>query len=591
MKSSYEENLNRWLERVDKNDPLYAELKELAAAAAGNGSEPVSTVEKARSELKERFYKELEFGTGGLRGILGAGTNRLNIYTVGKASQGLADYMKAAWLPLSVAIAYDTRINSRLFAETAAGVFAANGIEVYMYDSFGTVPMLSFAVRELHCGMGVIVTASHNPSEYNGYKVYCADGYQITDRQAADILAHINETDIFDDVLKTPFEEAAKSADFHLLREDFVELFLENCMKKSALTDGGGLGELKTVYTPLNGAGNVPVRKMLSRLGVRSVSVVAEQEQPDGNFPTCPYPNPEKTEVLELGLSLCRRTEADLLVATDPDCDRVGTAIRTADGYMLPTGNQMGLLMLEYIAERRCEKGAMPERPVAIRSIVTARLADKIAAAYGIEMKKTLTGFKYVGELMTELEKSGRSEDFVFAFEESYGYLADLHCRDKDGVNAAMIICQMAAYYKSKGITLAEALDALYEKYGYEDCRLLNFEFKGISGAESIAEIMRDFREDPLREAAGRRLIGFTDHKTQQRHGYTQVGEVTASTGLPASDVLEYVYEDGLSFAVRPSGTEPKLKIYTFAEGKSGEAAAKLSEELTYILRRKTDNE
>lgn len=580
----WEINLKRWSDKENLDETLAAELTALT-----------ENFDENKDELEERFYKELEFGTAGLRGVLGAGLNRMNVYTVRKTTQGLADYINEAFADAkekSVAIGYDSRINSRLFAEATASVLAANGIKSYMYDELSTVPMLSFAVRKYKCTMGVMITASHNPAQYNGYKVYNGCGYQVTDDEAAAILERINSVDIFDGVKTLDFAEVSESNLYEGLGRNTVNLFLDCVMAEALMwTDNfveisNALNDLKVVYTPLNGAGNKPVKFALGRLGIMNLDIVPEQEFPDGNFPTCPYPNPEKEEALVLGLELLKKKKADILVATDPDCDRVGVAIKRKDGtYRRFTGNEVGLMLFEYIIN--CRKSAdmqaqangepkppkgMPENPAVVRTIVTTSLIDEIAKANGVDVKVTLTGFKYIGEFITEKEAAGCVDDYIFGFEESYGYLSGSHVRDKDGVNAATLICLMAAKAKTEGKTLEDVLFDIYEKYGYCENYLMDFQFPGISGMAEMEAIMDSFRNEKQESFGGKQVTGFLDYKE-------------GVPGFPKSNVVEYKLEGGSGFAVRPSGTEPKLKIYVFAKGKtSGEATSlmhALAEELS----------
>lgn len=584
-----EEMRNRWLDQKDLDDTLKEELLGISD----------------QGEIYERFYRELEFGTGGLRGILGAGTNRMNIYTVRKATQGFADYLNRHYGPESgnasgegpaVAIAYDSRINSHRFAVEAACVLAANGIKAYLYTELMPTPALSFAVRYLKCSAGIMVTASHNPSKYNGYKAYNEEGCQLTLEAADEVLSLINQVDLFDDVktlasdlnLSEQIPERIYAADesgrtlIEPVSEEVKEAYLAAVLKEST---GADCSDLSVVYTPLNGTGNLPVRKILEMIGVRKVSVVAEQELPDGNFPTCPYPNPEKKEALSLGLALCQKLSGegdapDLLLATDPDCDRVGIAVRHKDDagnedYQLISGNEAGILLLDYICTVRGEAGTMPKEPIAVKTIVTSKMTDQVAKNYGVAMIDVLTGFKFIGEQIGFLEEKGEEDRYIFGFEESYGYLSGGYVRDKDAVNASMLLCEMTAYYKKAGKTLVDRLNELYEKYGYYKNDLMEFAFEGAAGMEKMNGIMGSLRESHPVRIIGRKVVEIADYHLSQRRilggGSCDLAVGMRPIGLPKSDVLEYVLEDGSSIVIRPSGTEPKLKIYLSAKGVSRE--------------------
>lgn len=579
-------------------------------------------MQNAEEEIYERFYKEVEFGTGGLRGILGAGINRMNTYTVAKATQGIANYINAGDYitdsPLkrkeitekpAVAISYDSRINSSIFAKTVAKVLNANNIDVYLYEELMPTPALSFAVRHFNCAMGIMITASHNPAKYNGYKVYDNSGCQVTLDAAQKIFGYIEKLDIFEDVQNTGGNGMLK-----IVGNDTLETYLDAVEAESTAVneeEKAALKELSVVYTPLNGSGNKPVRKILQRLGITKVDIVKEQELPDGNFPTCPYPNPEKREALELGLSVCKNlaNEAinlgnlndipDLLLATDPDCDRIGIAIyenkREEATYKLLTGNEVGILLLDYIILKKVKTG-IKKNPIAITTIVSSKMAEAIAEKNGIKLIKTLTGFKFIGEQIALLENDNREEEFIFGFEESYGYLSGSYVRDKDAVNGAMLICEMAAYYKSKGITLSDRLEKLYEEFGFYKDKLIDFTFEGSKGMEVMKDLMHEFRENLPEEFIGKSVIQVADYKRQERVSYTGTGyccmsQVVAPIKLPKSDVIEVILEDKSSFTVRPSGTEPKIKIYLSAKGKtlkeSEEIIKQLTEELTNKVNRK----
>ncbi len=539
-----------WSEKAVLDEDLIEELK---------------SVEGKDDEILDRFYKNLEFGTGGLRGVIGAGTNRMNVYTVGQATQGLADYLNEAFEEPTVAIAYDSRIKSDKFAECAAGVLAANGIKVYIYPELMPTPMLSFAVRRLHCSSGIVLTASHNPSKYNGFKCYDPRGYQITDEAAAKTYEYMKNVDMFDGVKRMSFDEALACDMVDFIEDWLKEEFIDNVMACSVNKDAVKNSGIKVLYTPLNGTGNKPVRRVLKKLGVKELQVVKTQEKPNGNFPTCPYPNPEIRQVFEEGLKMTEEFPADLMIATDPDCDRVGIAVRDEGEYKLMTGNEVGAMLCEYLLSQLKEKGTLPQNPVIVKTIVTTPLIAEIAKEYNADMRDLLTGFKYIGECITELEEKGEEGRYVLGLEESYGYLTGIHARDKDGVNAAMIICEMAAYYKTQGITLWQFMTSLYEKYGYFYNQLDNYAFEGAAGMQKMADMMEELRNNPPKELCGSKVVWVGDYKK----GITTDGE----TGLPKSNVLSYRMESGDTFIVRPSGTEPKIKIYITAKGASGKEA------------------
>ena len=515
-------------------------------------------------EIFERFYRDLEFGTGGLRGVIGAGTNRMNIYVIRRATQGLCNYLKGTDLPQSVAIGYDSRIKSDLFAMEAARVIAANGLTAYIYPRLEPTPALSWAVRYLGCGAGICVTASHNPAKYNGYKVYGSDGCQITLDVAAAVLKEINALDMFDAVNLVTEEEGRAAGKIVTIGEDCLQSFLDAVQQRSL--SGGEKLDLKVVYTPLNGAGLECVKKILTRIGITDVTVVPEQEHPDGHFPTCPYPNPEIREAMEKGLALCRKVKPDLLLGTDPDCDRMGVAVPEGDDYRLITGNEMGVLLLDYICRKRLENGKMPEKPVAVTTIVSTDMANAVAADYGVELRRVLTGFKFIGEQIALLEAAGEIDRYIFGFEESYGYLSGGHVRDKDAVNASMLCCEMTAWYKAKGQTLAQAMDALYEKYGYYRNDLASFTFEGAEGMQKMASIMENLRANPPKTLDGKAVVKVVDYQT-------------GVNGLPKSNVLEF-QTDATKVLVRPSGTEPKVKVYLSARAANMAAAVKLNQQI-----------
>ena len=534
-----------WKDKADKDKDLQKELAE---------------IEGKDEEILDRFYKNLEFGTAGLRGVIGAGTNRMNIYTVGQATQGLSDYLNEAFENPSVAIAYDSRIKSDTFAKYAAGVLAANGIKVYFYPELVPTPMLSFAVRRLKCSSGIIITASHNPAKYNGYKCYDPSGYQMTDEAAARTYEFIQKTDMFDGVKYMPFEDGLASDMIDFIEDWLVEEFYAEVEKACLSKDYCKKAGLKVIYSPLNGTGNKHVREMLKRLGIENVRVVKEQELPDGNFPTCPYPNPEIKQVFELAIEMAKEDKADLLLATDPDCDRVGIAVLDGEEYKLLSGNEVGVLLTEYLLSRRIELGTLPENAVIVKSFVTTKLVDAVAKKYGTEVKSLLTGFKYIGELITKLEKEGKADLFIAGMEESYGYLSGIHARDKDAVVASSLICEMAAYYKAKGKSLYEVMEGLYKEHGMYLNLLSNFAFEGAAGMTKMGEIMENLRNNPPEEIGGFKVLTVSDFK-KSKAVCTKTGEETA-IDLPKSNVLSYDLEGSNCVIVRPSGTEPKIKIY-----------------------------
>ncbi len=561
----------QWLESAVADKDLIPELESI------KGDEEA---------ILDRFYKNLEFGTAGLRGVIGAGTNRMNVYTVNQATQGLADYLNENFEEPSIAIAYDSRIKSEEFAKSAAGVLAANGIKVYIYPELVPTPMLSFAVRRLGCSSGIIITASHNPSKYNGYKCYDPNGYQMTDEAAAKTYEYIQKTDMFTGVKTMDFDDALAEdmVDFieDWLVDEFYKSVLSCCVNPAEIKKAG----LKVVYTPLNGAGNKPVRKILKKAGINDVIIVKEQEKPDGNFPTCPYPNPEIRQAFECAIKTAEGTDADLLLATDPDCDRVGIAVRDGDDYVLMTGNEVGAMLCEYLLSSLKEQGKLPAEPIVVKTIVTTPLVEAIASSYGAETADLLTGFKYIGELVTNLEKAGAEDRFIIGMEESYGYLRGAHARDKDAVVASLIICEMAAHYKLRGISLKQFMDGIYEKYGMYLNSLLNFTFEGASGMQKMADLMSSLRENAPTEIAGKKVTKVADYKLSTIKD-TVTGEVTEIT-LPKSNVLSYSLEDNSKVIVRPSGTEPKIKAYITAFGSSrADSEAKtevMSKDISKIL-------
>lgn len=538
----------------------------------------LSAIENDAEAIQDRFYRDLAFGTGGLRGVIGAGTNRMNIYTVRKATQGLANYVKEAFSEPSVAISYDSRIKSTDFAKAAAEVLAANGVKVHIYTELKPTPMLSFAVRALHCSAGIMVTASHNPAKYNGYKAYGSDGCQMTIDAADAVLAKINALDIFNDVKHMPFDEALAAGMISYIGDDVIEDYFQNVLAQGINTDLCAKSGLKIVYTPLNGTGNKPVRTILNRIGIQEVTVVKEQENPDGNFTTCPYPNPEIREALQLGLQYCDQVKPDLLLATDPDADRVGIAVPDGKGgYALFSGNEVGAMLLEYICEQRIQKGTMPKHPVAVKTIVTTDIVEAICKAYGVELIEVLTGFKFIGEQIGFLEAKGEEDRYIFGFEESYGYLAGSYVRDKDAVVASMLICEMAAYYRTKGISMMQARENLYQKYGVYVHAQHSFTFEGESGMIRMQNIMENLRANRPEQIDNLKVIQFADYEKQVSIDLT-TGTETAIT-LPKSNVLSFTLEQGAKVIIRPSGTEPKIKAYyTTTAATEAEAAAKKDE-------------
>ena len=545
----YKAEYKRWLEKVIDKE-LLEEL---------NGMDDVA--------MEDAFYRNLAFGTGGLRGTIGAGTNRMNIYVVAKASQGLSDYLlKTVDGQPSVVVGYDSRIKSDLFAKVAASVFAANGLKVWIWPTLNPVPTVSFAIRDLKASQGIMITASHNPAKYNGYKVYGADGCQITTEAAATILSEIEKLDIFEDVKTMAFDAAVKEGRIEYIPDSVMDGFIEAVKSQSVLFGDEIDKNVTIVYSPLNGTGLKPVTRALEESGFTNIIVVEEQRNPDGNFPTCPYPNPEIREAMELGLKYCEKTGADLLFATDPDADRCGIAVKTESGeYQLLSGNEVGILLLDYICSQRVKHNRMPEHPVFIKTIVTMDLAEKIASHYGVETVNVLTGFKFIGEVIGRMEAKGREADYICGFEESYGYLTGSYVRDKDAVNAAFIIAEMFAFYKTRGISLIDKLNELYNEYGYCLNTLHSFEFPGSAGMEKMGEIMNAFHKG-FETIAGQEVIKTEDYSK-------------GLNGLPKSDVLKFYTKD-ISVVVRPSGTEPKLKTYVSVVSENREKAMAVESEI-----------
>lgn len=553
------DDYKRWLE-AELEDPA---LKEELEAIQGKDE-----------EIKERFAVALKFGTAGLRGVLGAGSNRMNIYVVRQATQGLANWVKTQGGNQLVAISYDSRINSDVFAKTAACVLAANGIKVRIYDALMPVPALSFATRYYEANAGIMVTASHNPAKYNGYKAYGPDGCQMTDEAADIVYAEIQKTDILTGAKMMSFEDGQKAGLIEYVGEDCKEALYAAIEARSVRPGICKTAGLKLVYSPLNGSGLVPVMRVLKDIGITDVTIVPEQQYPDGNFPTCPYPNPEIFEALRLGLELAKKTEADLMLATDPDADRVGIAMKCPDGsYELVSGNEVGVLLLDYICAGRSENGTMPEKAVAVKSIVSTPLADAVAKNYGVELRSVLTGFKWIGNQIARLEAAGEVDRFIFGFEESYGYLAGPYVRDKDAIIGSMLICEMAAYYRSIGSSVKQRLEEIYEKFGRYLNKVDSFEFPGLSGMDKMAGIMDELRSNPPEKIGKYSVKKVTDFKKPEE------------TGLPAANVLIYRLEGGAEVIVRPSGTEPKIKTYFTTLGKDLAEAQAQKDELAEALK------
>ncbi len=561
-----------WLEKATEDEDLVKELADIK----GNDK-----------EIFERFYRSLEFGTAGLRGVIGAGTNRMNIYVVRQATQGLANYVLAKYGKGSVAISHDSRIKADVFMNEAARVLAANGIKVYITTELQPTPVLSYLVRYFGCQAGIMVTASHNPAKYNGYKAYGEDGCQMTDVAATAVYDEICKLDMFDDVKTMDFNEAVDKGLIEYVADEVYTSYIEK-VKEQQINPGVCEGaDLKVVYTPLNGAGNKLVRRILSEIGVKDVTVVKEQEMPDGNFTTCPYPNPEIREALQKGLELCEKVQPDLLLATDPDSDRVGIAVKDYDGsYRLISGNEDGAMLTDFILSNRKKNGTLPENPVVVKTIVTTKLVEKLCEKYNAELKNVLTGFKYIGEVILNLEKTGDEANYVFGFEESYGYLAGTYVRDKDAVVASMLICEMAATYKKQGKSLAEVIDGLYDEYGYYLNTTLAFEFDGSEGMQKMADIMTSLRETTPAEIAGYKVTGTADYKLSVAKDFATGAETEIN--LPKSNVLQFNLEGENMVIVRPSGTEPKIKLYLTAVGENkadaGEITAKLEASCKEIL-------
>ncbi|OUN87297.1 phospho-sugar mutase [Gemmiger sp. An50] len=565
----YKNEYERWL-AFDLDDPdLKPELE---------------SVKDDDEAIKDRFAVSLKFGTAGLRGVIGAGTNRMNVYVVRQATQGLANWVKTQGGTQTVAISYDSRIKSDVFAKAAAEVLAANGVKVRIYKALMPVPALSFATRYYNCNAGIMVTASHNPAKYNGYKAYGPDGCQMTDEAADVVYAEIQKTDVLSGAKTMSFEEGMAAGLIEYVGEDCYEALYQAIESRSVRPGLCKTAGLKLVYSPLNGSGLVPVTRVLGDMGITDITIVPEQKDPDGNFPTCPYPNPEIFEALRLGLELAEKSGADLMLATDPDADRVGIAVRCKDGsYELLSGNEVGVLLLDYICKARIENGTMPKDPVMVKSIVSTPLADVVAAHYGVECRNVLTGFKWIGDQIARLEAAGQVERFIFGFEESYGYLAGSYVRDKDAVIGSMLICEMAAYYRSIGSSIKEELDRIYAEYGRYLNKVDSYEFPGLSGMDKMAGIMQKLRQEPPTEFAGYKVVTVSDYQARTR---TELATgKTEAIDLPAANVLIYALEGGATVVVRPSGTEPKIKTYFTTLGKNVEEAQAQKDALAAALK------
>lgn len=555
---------NEWLENAVEDKDLKAELE---------------SIKNNEDEIYDRFYTALKFGTAGLRGIIGAGTNRMNIYVVRQATQGLANYVLKKYGNGSVAISHDSRIKADLFMNEAARVLAANGIKVYITSELQPTPVLSYLVRYFKCQAGIMVTASHNPATYNGYKAYGEDGCQMTDVAANTVYDEISKLDMFKDVKIADFDEAVKSGMIEYVDESVYDTYLEKVMEQQVNPGVCNGADLKVVYTPLNGTGNKLVRKVLGKIGVNDVVVVPEQELPDGNFTTCPYPNPEIKEALAKGLELCEKEQPDLLLATDPDADRVGIAVKDYDGsYRLISGNEDGVMLTNYILSCKKASGKLPEKPVVVKTIVTTKLINKLCEKYGCELKNVLTGFKYIGEVILNLEKKHEENRYLFGFEESYGYLSGTYVRDKDAVVASMLVCEMAAYYKKQGKSLAEVIDGLYEEFGYYLNQTYSFEFDGAAGMQKMSDIMTAVRDNTPKSIAGYDVVKVSDYLLRKETDVA-TGSVT-DIDLPKSNVIALHLADDNAVIIRPSGTEPKIKLYITSVGKDKDNAAKICEKL-----------
>lgn len=555
---------DEWMEKATADPDLRAEL---------------DSVKGNEDEILDRFYRSLEFGTAGLRGVIGAGTNRMNYYTVCRATQGLSDFLNKHFENPSIAIGYDSRIKSDYFSIEAAKTLAANGIKVYLYKELQPTPCLSFAIRHFKTSSGIILTASHNPAKYNGYKCYNQNGYQMTDEEAAETYEYIQQVDYFTGIKTMDFDEAVEKGLIEYMGDEVIDAFLDEVIKQCVNMGICEKANLNVIYTPLNGTGNKPVRKILDRIGVKNITVVPEQELPDGNFPTCPFPNPEIKQAFECALKLAETVKPELLLATDPDCDRVGIAVRDSDGeYKLMSGNEVGAMLLNYLLSQKKEQGTLSESSVAVKSFVSTDLAEVIAKKYNCTFKNLLTGFKYIGELITELESQGKADSFVMGFEESYGYLAGTHARDKDAVVASMLICEMAAYYKAQGKSLIDVMNELYNEFGYYFNTVASYTFEGAAGMQKMADIMDGLRENEPDSFGGYKVTRIDDYKASTSTS-TADGSTEPIT-LPKSNVLAYALTDGNKLIVRPSGTEPKIKAYITAVGADKEAAQAIADKL-----------
>ena len=562
MDSALKTKYEIWLEKAVADPDLKPELEAMA------GDE---------GKIEDAFYKDLEFGTAGLRGVIGAGTNRMNVYIVARASQGLSNYVINHFPPeqRSIAISYDSRIKSDVFSKIAAEVFAANGIKAFIYKELMPVPCVSYATRALKCAAGIMVTASHNPSKYNGYKVYGADGCQMTTEAANEVLGEIEKLDLFADSKRVPFDEGLKNGSIAWIPDEVYTAFVEEVKKQSVVGDAPIDKNVAIVYTPLNGAGLKPVLRTLKETGYTNITVVKEQEQPDGNFPTCPYPNPEIHEAMALGMEYAAKYNADLLLATDPDSDRVGIAVKDKEGnYQLLSGNQTGMLLTDYVCARRTENGTMPKDPVVVKTIVTTDMVEQIASHYEVRTVNVLTGFKYIGEQIGLLEKQGKADSYIFGFEESYGYLSGSYVRDKDAVDAAFLICEMFCYYKTRCISLLEKLNELYKTYGYCLNTLYSYQFEGAAGFMKMQEIMKDFQTAGISSFGGKKVEKLLDYNT-------------GIDGLPKENVLKFLLEGHGSVVVRPSGTEPKLKTYVTVSAPDKAAAEAIEKKIVEDLKKR----
>jgi len=562
MKEDLQSKYEIWLKNAVADPDLIPELEGMAGDEA---------------KIEDAFYKDLEFGTAGLRGVIGAGTNRMNVYIVARASQGLSNYVINHFAPEDrrIAISYDSRIKSDVFSKIAAEVFAANGIKAYIFPQLMPVPCVSYATRFLKCAAGIMVTASHNPSKYNGYKVYGADGCQMTTAAANEVLGEIEKLDLFAGSKRITFDEGLKNGSIAWIPDEVYTAFVEEVKKQSVAGDAEINKDVAIVYSPLNGAGLKPVLRTLKETGYTNITVVKEQEQPDGNFPTCPYPNPEIHEAMALGMEYAAKYNADLLLATDPDSDRVGIAVKDKEGnYQLLSGNQTGMLLTDYVCARRTENGTMPKEPVVIKTIVTTDMVEQIASHYGVRTVNVLTGFKYIGEQIGLLEKQGKADSYIFGFEESYGYLSGSYVRDKDAVDAAFLICEMFCYYKTRGISLLDKLDELYKRHGYCLNTLYSYQFEGAAGFAKMKEIMKDFQTAGIRSFGGRKVETLLDYNT-------------GIDGLPKENVLKFLLEGHGSVVVRPSGTEPKLKTYITVSASDRSAAETIEKRIVEDLRKR----